>query len=201
MKIAPLAVALCAALSSTVAVAADGISYNHVEAGYLRTDIAGDASGWAANGSWAFHPNFHAFAGYASQNVDDARRADFERWHLGVGYNRQVMSKLDFVSRLSYHMVDFDNAAPPFALPPSAPAPIVPRDADSYTIEAGVRGALGYRLEGEAMAGYGDLDVGNGEFYVRLGAQAKFSERWGIAGDVKLFGGDTQWFVGPRLSW
>lgn len=199
MKIALLAVALCAALSSTVAVAADGISYNHVEAGYLKTDVAGDASGWAANGSWAFHPNFHAFAGYASQNVDDLRRADFERWHLGVGYNREVSSSIDLVSRLSYHMVDFDNT--PFALPPPAPAPIAPKDANSFTIETGVRGAIGYRLEGEAMAGYGDFGVGNGEFYVRLGAQVKFSERWGIAGDAKLFGGDTQWFVGPRLSW
>ena len=199
MKIALLAVALCAALSSTVAVAADGISYNHVEAGYLKTDVAGDASGWAANGSWAFHPNFHAFAGYASQNVDDFRRADFERWHLGVGYNREVSSNVDLVSRLSYHMVDFDNT--PFAFPPPAPAPIAPKDANSFTIETGVRGAIGYRLEGEAMAGYGDLGVGNGEFYVRLGAQVKFSERWGIAGDVKLVSGDTQWFVGPRLSW
>jgi len=199
MKIALLAVALCAALSSTVAVAADGISYNHVEAGYLKTDVAGDASGWAANGSWAFHPNFHAFAGYASQNVDDFRRADFERWHLGVGYNREVSSSIDLVSRLSYHMVDFDNT--PFAFPPPAPAPIAPKDANSFTIETGVRGAIGYRLEGEAMAGYGDLGVGNGEFYVRLGAQVKFSERWGIAGDVKLVSGDTQWFVGPRLSW
>ena len=199
MKIALLAVALCAALSSTVAVAADGISYNHVEAGYLKTDVAGDASGWAANGSWAFHPNFHAFAGYASQNVDDFRRADFERWHLGVGYNREVSSSIDLVSRLSYHMVDFDNT--PFAFPPPAPAPIAPKDANSFTIETGVRGAIGYRLEGEAMAGYGDLGVGNGEFYVRLGAQVKFSERWGIAGDVKLISGDTQWFVGPRLSW
>ena len=199
MKIALLAVALCAALSSTVAVAADGISYNHVEAGYLKTDVAGDASGWAANGSWAFHPNFHAFAGYASQNVDDVRRADFERWHLGIGYNREVSSNLDFVSRLSYHMVDFDNT--PFAFPPPAPAPIAQKDANSFTIETGVRGAIGYRLEGEAMAGYGDLGVGNGEFYVRLGAQVKFSEGWGIAGDVKLVSGDTQWFVGPRLSW
>ena len=199
MKIALLAVALCAALSSTVAVAADGISYNHVEAGYLKTDVAGDASGWAANGSWAFHPNFHAFAGYASQNVDDFRRADFERWHLGVGYNREVSSSIDLVSRLSYHMVDFDNT--PFAFPPPAPAPIAQKDANSFTIETGVRGAIGYRLEGEAMAGYGDLGVGNGEFYVRLGAQVKFSERWGIAGDVKLVSGDTQWFVGPRLSW
>ena len=199
MKIALLAVALCAALSSTVAVAADGISYNHVEAGYLKTDVAGDASGWAANGSWAFHPNFHAFAGYASQNVDDFRRADFERWHLGVGYNREVSSNVDLVSRLSYHMVDFDNT--PFAFPPPAPAPIAQKHANSFTIETGVRGAIGYRLEGEAMAGYGDLGVGNGEFYVRLGAQVKFSEGWGIAGDVKLVSGDTQWFVGPRLSW
>lgn len=199
MKVALLAVALCAALSSTVAVAADGISYNHVEGGYLRTDVAGDASGWAANGSWAFHPNFHAFAGYASQNVDDLRRADFERWHLGVGYHREVTSNLDLVSRLSYHMVDFDNT--PFALPPSAPAPIASKDANGFTIETGVRGAIGYRLEGEAMLGYGDLGVGNGEFYARLGAQVRFSERWGIAGDVKLISGDTQWFVGPRLSW
>ena len=199
MKHALRVLALCAALPSAAAVAAEGISYHYVEGGYLQTDVGGDASGWAADGTWAFHPDFHAFAGYASQNADDARSADFERWHLGVGYNREVSSNVDLVSRLSYHMVDFDNT--PFAFPPPAPAPIAPKDANSFTIETGVRGAIGYRLEGEAMAGYGDLGVGNGEFYVRLGAQVKFSERWGIAGDVKLVSGDTQWFVGPRLSW
>jgi hypothetical protein len=56
-------------------------------------------------------------------------------------------------------------------------------------------------LEGYAMAGYEDGNDYDGDFYGKLGAQVKFSPRWGVAADVKFADNDTQWFVGPRLTW
>jgi hypothetical protein len=56
-------------------------------------------------------------------------------------------------------------------------------------------------LEGYALAGYEDGDAFDGDFYGRLGAQVKFTPNWGVAGDVKFSSGDTQWMVGPRLTW
>ena len=40
-----------------------------------------------------------------------------------------------------------------------------------------------------------------GYLYGRLGAQLKFNPTWGVSGDVKFVDGDTQWFVGPRVTW
>ena len=61
-------------------------------------------------------------------------------------------------------------------------------------------------LEGYVLAGYEDYTKKHGvnpdgEFYGRLGAQAKFNQNWGVSGDVKFVDGDTQWFVGPRFTW
>ena len=90
-------------------------------------------------------------------------------------------------------MVDFDNT--PFAFPPPAPAPIARRMRTASPSRPGARrDRVSPRRRSDA--GYGDLGVGNGEFYVRLGAQVNVG-----LGDVKLISGDTQWFVGPRLSW
>ena len=36
------------------------------------------------------------------------------------------------------------------------------------------------------MAGYGDYEKVDGDFYGRLGANVKFNENWGLNGDVKL---------------
>jgi len=71
---------------------------------------------------------------------------------------------------------------------------------DGYSVEAGVRGALMPNLEGYALAGYEDGDEFDGDFYGRVGAQVKFNPTWGISGDVKFSDGDTQFFVGPRIT-
>jgi Ax21 family sulfation-dependent quorum factor len=185
MKRSLLALMLLAAVPFAAS-AADGISYNYVEGGYMKTDTGGDADGWAANGSWAFHPSFHVFGGYTDQNVDNIYGADFDQWHLGVGYNHTLSQKMDLVSQVAYQSIDFGSGT---------------QKHDGYTAEVGVRSALTPMLEGYAGAGYGDLEHSNGEFYAKLGAQVKFNQNWGVAGDVKFISGDTQWFVGPRLSW
>ena len=72
MKKSLLALTLLAALPFAAS-AADGVSYNYVEAGYLATDLdnsSTDADGWAINGSAAIAPNFHLFGGYAGQKTD-----------------------------------------------------------------------------------------------------------------------------------
>ncbi|MNC83124.1 hypothetical protein D3C75_1369270 [compost metagenome] len=71
----------------------------------------------------------------------------------------------------------------------------------------GVRSAFTPNVEGYVMAGYEDYSKKHGinpdgEFYGRVGAQAKLNQNWGLAGEVKLAkGGDKEWFVGPRFTW
>ncbi|MGI8561364.1 MAG: outer membrane beta-barrel protein [Luteimonas sp.] len=187
----PLAIALAlAAALPFAASAAEGVSYNYVQGGYVATNGGGaDADGFGVDGSVAIHPNFHLFGGYANQELDNSN-FDFDQWRVGFGYNLEVSPRADLLARLAYEKFDagrdfFGNRI----------------EADGYSVEVGVRSALTSNLEGHALAGYEDYGRNADDFYGRLGAQYKFNPRWGISGDVKFADGDTQWFVGPRLTW
>jgi len=178
------ALPLLAALSFG-ATAAEGVSWNYVEGGYVATDTdAGDADGFGLGGSAAIHPNFHLFGSFSNQEIEDTN-VDFDQWRLGVGYNHAISPSVDLVTRLAYEKFDAGNDL----------------DFDGYSAEVGVRGAMTPMLEGYAMAGHEDFEQADGEFYGRLGAQLKFNPTWGLSGDVKFVDGDTQWFVGPRVTW
>jgi Ax21 family sulfation-dependent quorum factor len=184
MKCSWYALALFAALPFAAS-ANDSLSYDYVEAGYVKTDVGGDADGWGIGGSWAVHPNIHVFGSYVDQNADNAQGLDITQWTLGAGYRHAISDNVDFVGRVAWNSADSKYTA----------------DFNGASIEGGVRGAMGKVMEGWVMAGYGDMDHGNGEFYTRLGAQAKFTDHFGVAADVKFISGDTQWFVGPRVRW
>lgn len=191
MKRSPfvLALALAAALPFAAS-AAEGVSYNYVQGGYVATNGDGaDTDGFGVDGSVAVHPNFHLFGGYANQEIDDSN-IDFDQWRVGVGYNLEVSPRADLLARVAYEKFDagrdfFGNSI----------------EADGYSVEVGMRSALTNNLEGYALAGYEDYGSNADDFYGRLGAQYKFNPNWGISGDVKIADGDTQWFVGPRLTW
>jgi len=196
MKRSLLALTLLAAVPaltvSTAASAADGVSYTYVEGGYIGTNTdAGDADGWAINASGAIAPNFHIFGGYSGQKTDDftvgGLRFDgvnVDQWRAGLGYNHTISPAADLVTRVAYEKAKVEGGG----------------SQDGYSVEAGVRGALAPNFEGYAMAGYEDGNDASGDFYGRVGAQVKFNPTWGISGDVKFADGDTQYFVGPRIT-
>jgi Ax21 family sulfation-dependent quorum factor len=194
MKKSLLALALIAAVPFAAS-AADGVSYNYVEGGYTKTNVEGpDSDGWALKGSVAIAPNFHLFADYSNQEVDNVN-VDFDQWRVGVGYNHELSKRVDLLTRVAYEKVKTDSfnvgnvRVPGFS-------------ADGYSVEVGVNSALTNSLNGYALAGYEDGDDYDGDFYGRLGAQVKFSPNWSASADVKIVdGGDAQWFVGPRFSW
>lgn len=196
MKRSVLALVLMAALPFAAS-AADGVSYNYVQGGYTKINSDLDADGWAAKGSFAVAPNFHVFGGYSDVTSKDAvtvggGKLSLEQWELGVGYNREISRNLDFVGTVAYQKADARVNTPGFG---------VSLDSDGYAAEAGVRGAMSPMFEGWAMLGYEDASDFDGELYGRVGGQVKFNPTWGVAGDVKFVDGDTQFFVGPRLSW
>lgn len=187
MKRTLLALALLVAVPFAAS-AAEGVSYSYVEGGYTRVDAkntgnSNDADGWALNGSGAIAPNFHVFGGYSKVDISNTN-IGIDQWRLGVGYNKELNPKVDLVTKVAYEKFDAGAGV----------------NGDGYSVEAGVRSALTPMIEGYAMAGYEDYRDFNGDFYGRVGAQVKFSPSWGLAGDVKFANGDTQLFVGPRIS-
>jgi Ax21 family sulfation-dependent quorum factor len=164
MKKSLLALTLLAA-APFAASAAEGVSYNYVEGGYTATNIEGpDADGWALKGSVAVHPNFHVFADYSSQEVDDVN-VDFDQWRVGLGYNHELSQRVDLLTRVAYEKAKTDS----FSTPSGVRVPSF--SADGYSVEVGVNSALTSRLNGYALAGYEDGDDYDGEFYGRLGAR------------------------------
>jgi len=185
MKKSLLALTLAASLGvAASASAAEGVSYNFVEGGYVASNLkdSPDADGWAIGGSAAIAPNFHLFGNYSSQELD---RSGFsiDNLRLGVGYNHQISQRMDLLTRVAYERFETDIA-----------------DFNGYSVEVGVRGALTPMLEGYALAGYEDGSDYDGDFYGRLGGQVKFNPNWGLTADVKFAGNDTLWFVGPRFT-
>ena len=190
MKTSLITLGLLAALPFAAS-AADGLSYNYVEGGYVNTDAqGGDADGWAVKGSAAVHPNFHIFGEYNAQETDKGN-VDVDQWRLGVGYNQDITRNTDLLARVAYQKFDRDYGL----------------DFDGYSAEVGVRTAFHPNFEGYALAGYENYGKSHGvnpdgEFYGRVGATAKFNANWGLSGEVKLAkAGDKEWFIGPRFTW
>lgn len=185
-----LALALVAALPFAAS-AAEGVSYTYVEGGYVRTDTDfGDAEGFGGTGSFAIAPNFHLFGGFSGEETDDFTVGgvrndgfDIDLWRVGVGYNHEISPRADLLTRVAYERAD-----------------VAGSDFDGYSIEAGVRGSLAPNFEGYALAGWEDGDDFDGDFYGRVGALVKFNPTWGLTGDVKFADGDTQLFIGPRMT-
>lgn len=207
MKKSLLALSLLAAItSSAAAFAADGLSYNYVEGGYVATNLDNgndkiDADGWGIDGSVALSPNFHIFGGVNGQKSDafdflgSRVDTDVNQWRAGVGYNVAIAPNADLVARVAYEKFEVDD------ITVGGQRFDINQGDDGYSAEVGVRGALASNFEGYATAGYEDFGGGADDFYGRLGAQVKFNPTWGLSGDVKFADGDTQWFVGPRLTW
>jgi Ax21 family sulfation-dependent quorum factor len=197
-KLAALGLLSSLAVSST-AFAADGLDYNYVEGGYVSTHADGaDADGWGINASAALSPNWSVFGSYSAQQTDpfyvgtSRIDTDVDQSRLGVGFNTPIASNTDLVARVAYDHYKID---------PNGTGVYGSSDANGWDTEVGVRSALMPNLEGYALAGYEDGNDFDGEYYGRLGAQWKLNQNWGVSGDVKFADGDTQYFIGPRLSW
>ena len=107
MKKSLLALTLLAA-APFAASAAEGVSYNYVEGGYTAANLDGpDTDGWALKGSVAVHPNFHVFADYSAQEVDDVN-VDFDQWRVGLGYNHELSKRVDLLTRVAYEKAKTD---------------------------------------------------------------------------------------------
>ncbi|MDO5611310.1 MAG: diffusible signal factor-reguated Ax21 family protein [Pseudomonadota bacterium] len=201
MKINKSLVALALATALPMAAhAADGISYNYVQAGY--TQLNGDddvkAKGWSIDGSLAIAPNWSIYTGTDQLSIKGVS-ADANTWRLGGSFNTAVAANTDFIVRGGYQRLAVGAETRNLTIRNGT-------HFNGYNIETGVRSALAPQFEGYALVGYerfsekNGFDPGDGA-YGRLGGQFKITPNWGINGDVKFASGDSVWTIGPRYSW
>ena len=181
MKRSLIALAL-AALLPLSAQADDKLSYTYVEGGYVNLDS--DADGFGVRGSFEFgQSNFYGFGSYAQVEVDNSN-VDIDNTEIGFGYAHDLSDNLDLISELAYVNADADGF----------------NDVDGYRASVGIRGSFSDNFEGLLKANYTDGSDFDGDFSGTIGAQYKFTQTWGVTGEV-TFGDDSEtYLVGLRAS-
>ncbi|MBW8310749.1 MAG: hypothetical protein K0M64_01830 [Rhizobium sp.] len=181
MKRSLIALAL-AALLPLSAQADDKLSYTYVEGGYVNVDS--DADGFGVRGSFEFgQSNFYGFGSYAQVEVDNSS-VDIDNTEIGLGYAHDLSDNLDLISELAYVNADADGFG----------------DVDGYRASVGVRGSFSDSFEGLLKANYTDGSDFDGDFSGTIGAQYKFTQTWGVTGEVTFGDGGETYLVGLRAS-
>lgn len=181
MKRSLIALAL-AALLPLSAQADDKLSYTYVEGGYINLD--GDADGFGVRGSFEFgESNFYGFGSYAMLEADDFN-IDVDTSEIGLGYAYGISDNADLISEIAYQNVDVDGFG----------------SADGYRASVGLRGSFSDNFEGLVKANYLDGDNVDGDFTGTIGAQYKFTQTWGMTGEIEFADGGETYLVGVRAS-
>jgi Ax21 family sulfation-dependent quorum factor len=181
MKRSLIALALVALLPLS-AQADDKLSYTFIEGNYVNVD--GDADGFGVRGSVEFgESNFYGFGSYSMVEVDDVN-VDIDLTDIGLGYAFSLSDNADLISEIAYVNVDVDGLG----------------NADGYRASVGVRGSFSDNFEGLVKANYIDGSDVDGDFSGTVGAQYKFTQTWGMTGEVEFADGGETYLVGLRAS-
>ena len=73
-------------------------------------------------------------------------------------------------------------------------------DADGYRASVGIRGSFSDSFEGLLKANYTDGSDFDGDFSGTIGAQYKFTQTWGLVGEVEFADNAETYTVGVRAS-
>jgi Ax21 family sulfation-dependent quorum factor len=181
MKRSLLALALVALLPLS-AQADDKLSYSYIEGNYVNVD--GDADGFGVRGAIEFgESNFYGFGSYTMVEIDDIN-VDVDFTDVGLGYAHNLSDNADLISEIAYVNADVDGGG----------------NADGYRASVGIRGSFSDNFEGLVKANFVDGSDVDGDFSGTLGAQYKFTQTWGMTGEVEFGNGGETYLVGLRAS-
>jgi len=153
-----LGAALLAGASGT-ALAADGLSYSYVQAGYERGDwnlYDVTLSGFSVAGSAAFGENFFGFASYADGSKSGAHLKPLS---AGVGYHYGLGTSLDLVTGASFESLKVTGAS----------------SESGWGLGLGLRGVVG---NAELQGGVKYVDIGDfgNDTAFNIGGRYNFTE-------------------------
>lgn len=186
----------------------NGLSYTYVQGDYIYED----GGGAAISGSYAFTDNIFAVANYAKvkdsdtwrtgQNTRYAYDNTHKYWAIGVGFNKALGTRADWVSQLAYahHDFSFRNR---YCVGESCTTVRGDDDLSGFNISTGVRGRLTNKLSGNAHLGYEDYGHYNGNAYASFGLGYDFNPMWSIQTGVRFVDDDgdlATWNLGVRAS-
>jgi hypothetical protein len=163
------------------AFAADELKYTYAEADYVNLDHGVD--GPALRGSVELGKSgLYATGSYAWLDADGG--VDVRAHELGLGYHHGVGAKTDLIGEVAYRNADVGGGG----------------NIDGARASVGVRSALGKRGEAFVKGNYYDASDYHGDATGTVGGQFKFTDRWGVTGEVEAGNGDKAYGVGVRAS-
>jgi len=214
--------AMLAAAPFVASAADNGVSYTYIEGGYNQARIDHDdpllgdfdASGAYLRGAFGVSKSVYLFGGYANGEDDDTVRVEFAQdlvyeakveddltiTEFGVGFHSPMGERVDFFGELAYFRMEEEFKV---------------RTEDSEITEAGTsvdkwhanggRASVGIRggnetVEGWVKLGYLDASDFSGNFVGGVGGQYKFTQTWGLVGEVEVFDDLSRYMVGVRAS-
>ena len=175
------------------AATAGELSYNYVELGYANVDVDVegtdiDFDGFQLRGSAAVAENIYLFGGYGSVTNDEfGADIDFDELQLGVGFRHALSPRADFIGELGYIAQEVSTQG-------------FSEDSNGARLSGGFRGLLADNFEGLVKASYTDGGEFDGDFSFTAGAQFKFTQTWGVVGELEAGDDVTKYLVGVRAS-
>jgi opacity protein-like surface antigen len=151
--------------------AAEGISYNIVEAGYARSEVFNIAKGdtFTLNGSAEFGELLYGFAGLATS---DYSGLDWEQLNAGIGVHWALSPNMDLSTGLSWERAKLKLSG-------------VGSASDSgYGLGVGLRGRVGESVELSAAIKYIDLGGGADDTTFSVGGRYYFTDTFAVGVDL-----------------
>jgi hypothetical protein len=178
-----------AALSLSAPAFADGFDYSYLDLGYINTqfdDGGGSSDGFGLRGSFALTDQLHLIGSYSKEDLDF--NIDLDTYTIGAGLNWPLSPNLDIDSTLAYihQKADFGNFGS--------------IDDDGVQIGLGLRGRVAQQLELTGQLTYTNFDGSGDDTSPTFGLRYYPNDKFAIVGDVTLFDGGNQYFVGGRLN-
>ena len=173
------------------ATAAEGFSYNLLEAGYVSNEIksAGvDGSGFALSGSYGFSQSMFGFASIVDAEYDQNSGVSTTAVTVGLGFAWPLGANLDLVSGLAYehlrlHIDGLGSASE-----------------EGFSLNTGLRGRVGENVELTGGVKYIDLGHGVDDFTLGVGGRYYFTPAFAAGIDVSDNDDGTAWIVSLRYD-
>lgn len=222
-----IGVVAAVAMVPAFAMAAEDLDYTYFQINAVGRDVDAfdedegviedldDGGGLGVHGSFAFLPRYFVFGGYSDTESDVAfdgdtvfplpAETDIKRLDVGVGTNREINDRLDFIARVAYTDIDYGD----FDIGGGGDLidggldnlrdELRGDDSDGYFVDAGVRSQLTQNLEGTLGLRY--TDVQNIDTATVIGSLLfEMSDNWGL--ELAVDAGDelSSYRLGVRFA-
>ncbi|GEM_PF-3461221 len=149
--------------------AAEGLSYNYVQANWIADSeldgtVSTDGDGFDVGGVFSFSDTFYVLGEYKDLSYDGG---DLEETSVGVGaHSNTFTGGIDVFGNLTFENVDAGALG----------------DDSGFGIEVGARTALGASADGYISYEYDDVGDLEGNFF-KIGGSFAFNPNWAITGE------------------